>query len=140
MKSAVKSSRSIPARASAPVASAASAHRARSPLPLLLVGAAQVLFWLLASILQIQTSEAFMLHGPVVSLIPDWNVLQQPVDLVSGHLSPALVKAVMWGWGIELIYLVCVVGYEVAHESVRASNRHLARSEEHTSELQSHSF
>ena len=123
-----KRPRPVPPRASAPASSPtpASSHRGRSPLALLLVGGLVVLFWLLASILQIQTSEAFMLHGPAVSLIPDWSVLQQPFDLVGGHLKPDLVKAVMWGWGIELIYLVCVVGYEVAHESVKASNHRLA--------------
>src|SRR5689334_9258533 len=97
-----------------------------SPLACLLVGVALVLFWLLASLLQIQTSEAFILHGPVVRFVPNWGILHQPFDLVGGMLTPDLAKGVMWGWGIELIYLVCIVGYEVAHESVRASNRHLA--------------
>jgi hypothetical protein len=114
----------VPPRASAPTT--LPAHRGRSPLPLLLVGLALVIFWLLASILQIQTSEAFILHGPVVSFIPNWGILHQPFDLIGGHSTPDLAKAIMWGYGIELIYLVCIVGYEVAHESVRASNRHLA--------------
>lgn len=105
---------------------ATNARRMNSPLPILLVGAALILFWVLASMLQIQTSEAFILKGPVVTFVPDWGILVQPVALVLGHLSPELVKATMWGWGIELIYLVCIVGYEVAHESVRASNQHLA--------------
>jgi hypothetical protein len=100
--------------------------RANSPLPVLLVGAALLVFWVLASLLQIQTSEAFILRGPAVSLVPNWGILRQPVDLVQGHLTTDLAKATMWGWGIELIYLVCIVGYEVAHESVKASNRHLA--------------
>ena len=101
-------------------------RRANSPLPVLLVGLALLAFWVLASLLQIQTSEAFILKGPVVTFAPDWGVLRQPVDLVQGHLHPDMAKATMWGWGIELIYLVCIVGYEVAHESVKASNRHLA--------------
>ena len=100
--------------------------RSRSPLALLLVGLALVLFWLLASLLQIQTSEAFILRGPLVSFVPNWGILTQPATLVQGHLSPDLAKAVMWGYGIELIYLVCIVAYEIAHESVKASNRHLA--------------
>lgn len=100
--------------------------RANSPLPVLLVGVALLVFWVLASLLQIQTSEAFLLKGPVVTFVPNWGILRQPVDLVQGHLTTDLAKATMWGWGIELIYLVCIVGYEVAHESVKASNRHLA--------------
>jgi hypothetical protein len=48
--------------------------------------------------------------------------------LATSYLSLRIpwAKATRWGWGIELIYLVCIVGYEVAHESVKASNRHLA--------------
>jgi hypothetical protein len=104
----------------------ANSKRTNSPLPVLLVGLALLVFWVLASLLQIQTSEAFLLKGPVVTFVPNWGILKQPIDLVQGHLTTDLAKATMWGWGIELIYLVCIVGYEVAHESVKASNRHLA--------------
>ena len=104
----------------------ASRHSGSSPIACLLLGAALLLFWTLASLLQIQTSEAFILRGPAVSFVPNWGILHQPLDLFGGLLTPNVAKAVMWGWGIELIYLVCVVGYEVAHESVKASNRHLA--------------
>jgi len=100
--------------------------RTNSPLPVLLVGLALLVFWVLASLLQIHISEAFILKGPVVTFVPNSGILRQPVDLVQGHLTTDLAKATMWGWGIELIYLVCIVGYEVAHESVKASNRHLA--------------
>ena len=103
-----------------------SSRRGASPIPVLIVGLALLVFWVLASMLQIQTSEAFLLKGPVVTFVPDWGVLKQPLDLVQGRLSIDLAKAVMWGWGIELVYLVCIVGYEIAHESVKASNRHLA--------------
>ncbi len=103
-----------------------SSTRSGSPLPLLLVGAALLLFWILASTLQIQTSEAFILKGPAVSLAPNWGILRQPFELIGGQLTIDLAKAAMWGWGIELIYLVCIVGYEVAHEVVKSSNHRLA--------------
>jgi hypothetical protein len=104
----------------------ANSRRTNSPLPILLVGLALLVFWILASTLQIQTSEAFILKGPAVTLAPNWGILKQPVELVQGYLTTDMAKAAMWGWGIELIYLVCIVGYEVAHESVKASNRHLS--------------
>jgi hypothetical protein len=104
----------------------ANSRRANSPLPVLLVGLAVLVFWVLASVLQIQTSEAFILKGPVVTFAPNWDILRQPFDLMGGHLKSDTAKAAMWGWGIELIFLVCIVGYEVAHESIKASNRHLA--------------
>src|SRR5947207_9683409 len=100
--------------------------RSGSPLPLLLVGCALLLFWILASTLQIQTSEAFILKGPAVSLAPNWGILRQPFELIGGQLSIDTAKAAMWGWGIELIYLVCIVGHEVADEGVRDSNHRLA--------------
>jgi hypothetical protein len=105
---------------------ATNSRRANSPLPMLLLGVALIAFWVLATMLQIQTSEAFILNGPAVTFNPNWSILKQPIELVQGHLTTDMAKAAMWGWGIELIYLVCIVGYEVAHEGVRASNRHLA--------------
>src|SRR5260221_11601548 len=105
---------------------AANSRRMNSPIPVLLVGLNLILFWVLASVLQIQTSQAFILRGPAVTFVPNWGVLKQLLDLVQGHLTTDMAKAVMWGWVIELVYLVCIVGYEVAHESVKASNRHLA--------------
>ncbi len=101
-------------------------RRMNSPIPVILVGLALVVFWVLASMLQIQTSEAFILRGPAVTFVPNWSILKQPIELVQGHLTTDMAKATMWGWGIELIYLVCIVGYEVAHEGVRAANHRLA--------------
>src|SRR5260370_33368501 len=101
---------------------AANSRRANSPIPLLLIGLACVIFWLLASLLQIQTSEAFILNGAVVTFNPNWSILKQPVDLVQGHLSADTAKAAMWRGGIELIYLACIVGYEGAHEAVQATH------------------
>jgi hypothetical protein len=99
---------------------------ASSPLPRLVLGALLLLFWLVAMILQIQTSEAFILKGSMVSLHPNWSIIMQPIALVAGTLSPALAKATMWGWGIELIFLVCVIGYEIAHEGIFHANKKLA--------------
>ncbi len=107
----------------------AQAHTARhgtSPLLVILVGLACLIFWVLASLLQIQTSEAFILNGSIVSLAPNWAILNQPVDFFQGHLDQSTAKAVLWGWGIELIYLVCIVGYEIAHESIKSTNKRFA--------------
>ena len=105
---------------------ATNSRRPNSPLPLLLLGLALIVFWAITSLLQIQTSEAFILNGSVVTFVPNWSILRQPLDLVQGHLTSEMAKATVWGWGIELIYLVCIIGYEVAHEGVRSTNRHLA--------------
>ncbi len=105
---------------------APTAKHGTSPLLVILVGLACLAFWLLASLLQIQTSEAFILNGSAVTLAPNWAILNQPLDFFRGQLNPSIAKAVVWGWGIELIYLVCIVGYEIAHESVKSANKRFA--------------
>jgi hypothetical protein len=84
-----------------------------APILRLVLGAILILMFLLATMLQIQTSEAFILNGQAVGLSANWAILKQPFELAQGALSLNMAKAVMWGWGIECIYLVCVVG-EVA--------------------------
>ena len=84
-----------------------------APILKLILGVVLILMFLLATMLQIQTSEAFILNGQAVGLSANWAILKQPFQLAQGTLSLDMAKAVMWGWGIECIYLVCVVG-EVA--------------------------
>lgn len=93
-------------------------HRGNTPALRIGLGVLLVLFFLLALLLQIQTSEAFILQNNVVSFAANWGVLSQPFDLAQGRLSVNLAKAVIWGWGIELVYLVCVIG-EVSLQNPR---------------------
>lgn len=85
-------------------------QRGNVPLLRLLLGLVLIGFFLLALLLQIQTSESFLLNGPAVNLAANWAILLQPYDLARGVLPVNMAKAVMWGWGVELVYLVCVVG------------------------------
>lgn len=91
------------------------ANRGNIPILKLVLGVVLIAFFLLALMLQIQTSEAFILNGPAISLAPNWGILKQPVELIQGSLTTNMAKAVMWGWGIELIYLVCVIGEVSVH-------------------------
>ncbi len=86
------------------------ANRGNVPILRLVLGVLLIGFFLLALMLQVQTSEAFLLNGSPVTLAANWGVLQQPVVLIQGQLPIDMAKAVMWGWGIELVYLVCVIG------------------------------
>jgi hypothetical protein len=88
-------------------------NRGNTPLLKGVLGLIILIFFLIALMLQIQTSEAFITNGAAVKLAANWGILRQPIDLVQGNLDIDTAKAVMWGWGIELIYLVCVIG-EVA--------------------------
>jgi hypothetical protein len=83
----------------------------RLVLAILLIG-----FFLLALMLQVQTSEAFILNGAPVKLAANWGILYQPIAMLQGNLDIETAKAVMWGWGIEMVYLVCVLGRVVVHQ------------------------
>ena len=94
------------------------ANRGNVPILRLALGLFLIAFFLLALMLQVQTSEAFILQGNVVSFGANWGILSQPFDLMQGKLPVDMAEAVMWGWGIELVYLVVVVG-EVAMHNTR---------------------
>jgi hypothetical protein len=94
-------------------------QRGNGPILKIVLGLLLFAFFLLALMLQIQTSEAFFLSGPAVSLAPNWVILRQPWDLVRGQLGMEIAKAVMWAWGVELVYLVCVVGDVVVHNRMQ---------------------
>jgi hypothetical protein len=95
------------------------ANRGNVPLLRLVLGLVLITFFLLALMLQIQTSEAFLLGGDPVTLAPNWGVLSQPALLARGLLPLNEAKAVMWGWGIEMVYLVCVVGEVAVHNRLQ---------------------
>src|ERR1700730_138601 len=100
-------------------ATAVAAKRGNVPVLRLILGVILVTFFLLALLLQVQTSEAFLLRGSPVTLAANWGVLSHPVLLAQGLLPLDLAKAVMWGWGIELVYLVCVIGEVAIHGRLR---------------------
>lgn len=95
-------------------------HHGNIPILRLMLGILLVSFFLLALMLQIQTSEAFLLNGPAVSLAPNWGILRQPIDMLAGSLTANQAKAVLWGWCIELVYLVCVIGEVSVHGKLQA--------------------
>src|SRR5437660_1760426 len=106
-----RSSRGTGAAPAAQQQGTATSHRHSTfPILKLLLGVVLVSFFLLALMLQIQTSEAFLMGSSPVQLAANWGVLSQPVEVLSGQLPLDMAKAVMWGWGIELVYLVCMVG------------------------------
>jgi hypothetical protein len=96
-------------------------------VPKTFVGGLLILFFVMGSILHISTSEAFFNHGSTVGIIANWSILQQPYDLITGKLAPNMQESVMWGWGIELVFLICVVGYETAHAHVRAASLRMSK-------------
>jgi hypothetical protein len=92
-----------------------SARGAVPPLGLFIVGVIALLFWAWGNLVQIQTSEAFLLGGGNISLVPNLHVLNQPFDFFHGTLSPDLMKAATWAWGLEGLLLVVSIGVEYSH-------------------------
>ena len=105
-------------------APATKAHH--NPIPFGFVGILLILGCLYATLLEIQASEAWALSSHVVSFQPNWSIIQQPYYMFVGGLSATVAKAAMWGWGSELVFLICVLGYEAAHESIFGMNKALA--------------
>lgn len=94
--------------------------------PLFVVGLLALAFCIAITLIQIQTNEALFLHEPAMLLKPRWQTFIQPYDLVMGNLDNDLAKAVIWSWVSELIYLICIVGYEDAHHAVSSTWKKLA--------------
>jgi hypothetical protein len=94
------------------------ARKPHSPVPMILVGIVAVVIWGYVTLLRIATSEAFFLGHPSVTFRIGWYILWQVPDMMQGKLTPLMNEATVWGWGIETVYLICVVGLEVAHEFV----------------------
>lgn len=88
------------------------------------LGLAGFAFSLLILVTQIQTSQAFILHGGQVELFkPNWGILWQPVDLMTGQLTTDEAIAVVTSWVAELIYLMSVVGGTVVLITLRSAGR-----------------
>ncbi len=97
-------------------ASYVAANRGNVPVLRLALGVLIVGFFVLALMMDVQTSEAFILNGGKVAVQAlNWAILRQPLDLAEGNLPIDMAKAVMWGWGCLLVYLVCVVGETTIH-------------------------
>jgi len=91
-------------------------NRGNVPILRLALGVLLLGFFVLALMMDVQTSEAFILNGGKVAVQAlNWAILRQPFDLAEGNLTIDVAKAAMWGWGCLLIYLVCVVGETTIH-------------------------
>src|SRR5262249_47355009 len=108
---------------------APSSHKGHPTLFILFVGIGMLILWAVAFITQIQTNEAFIQHGGHVTIFqPDWSILVQIPELLipgmrpEGPFSSEEAIAIIIGWGIELVYLGFVVGYELLHDSVHKAS------------------
>lgn len=92
-------------------------HHGVWPLAYIVGGLLVGSFWLWGNVVQIQTSEAWMLQIQGASLVPHFAVLMQIMDFWSGNLSQHEVIADTWGWGVQLVLLICSIGIEFPSQS-----------------------
>lgn len=85
----------------------------------LLVGS----FWLWGNVVQIQTSEAWMLGIQGASLVPHFEILQQLSSFWSGGLDQRHVISDTWGWGIQVVLLICSIGVEFPSHNEASKRR-----------------
>lgn len=98
---------------------------------LMIVGILFLFFWGIGIITQIQTNEAFIAHSGEVNVYrPNWSIIMQPLSLVGVGEAPNAndAVAIIFGFGIELIYLGFIIGYEVVHDTVQQSSGKLMAS------------
>lgn len=117
-------------REKAATASTVTATVRRSGHPalfIIIVGVGFLILFIVALMTQIQTNEAFITHAGAVNVYkPDWSILVQVPSLILGNLSPGDAAATIFGWGIELIYLGFIIGYEILQDSVQRSGQFMA--------------
>lgn len=98
------------------------------PIFIIVVGAGFLILFVVALMMQVQTNEAFITNAGNVNVYkPDWNILLQIPNLVEGNLlSASDAVATIFGWGIELIYLGFIIGYEALQDSVKRSGQFMS--------------
>jgi hypothetical protein len=83
------------------------------PIVLLVVGVIVGGFYLWGNLTQIQTSEAWILQThSAVSLVPRFDLFGQIKEFFTGQLTGGALVADTWGWGIQIVLLVCSIGIE----------------------------
>ncbi len=110
------------------VAATSAARSSGHPaLFIIIVGVGFLILFIVGLMTQVQTNEAFITHAGDVNVYkPDWSILVQIPNLVLGKLNPDDAAAAIFGWGIELIYLGFIIGYELLQDSVQRSGQFMA--------------
>lgn len=94
------------------------------PLWYILGGLAVGFAWLWGNTVQIQTSEAWILHLRTgIDLAPHFVILLQIQDFWNGNLTQNQVIADTWGWGNQFIVLICSIGIEFPAHTANAKKR-----------------
>ena len=94
----------------------------RIDVPWLLLGTLVLLFGVSLSMIEVTASQAAIQGQTVITYKPSLEILAQPFQLITNTLPPGNILAVAVAWGVELTFIVCAMGYEIAHKSIRHRN------------------
>jgi hypothetical protein len=98
-----------------------------SPLILWLLGLAVLFLFACGSIVQIQTSE-YLAQGSVIRVAGvAWNVLQQPMLMITGQAPIGQVTSWLYAWVVEIITLVFALALSIAVSKISTVNPLLAK-------------
>jgi len=75
----------------------------------------------------IQASESFFLGGKLAGLALNWSIFLQPIQLLEGLLTPKEAVAVIWGFGIEAIFVACMFRLEQTFSGLRNTHRNFPK-------------
>lgn len=83
------------------------------PLTYLVMGILVGIFGLWGFSVQILTSEAWFSGKHVaMSLLPHFGVMAQVFSIFMGNMSQSEMITYTWGWGVQVVQLLCSVGLE----------------------------
>jgi hypothetical protein len=100
-------------------------HKGKNPAPLIGLGFVLMIFWFMCSLIEIEATEAWIVPN-TVHFIPNWDILLQIPQLVTGKgLDTTHAQAAFLGWGVELVTLVVILGYDIAADSISHANSNL---------------
>ncbi|TMC16480.1 MAG: hypothetical protein E6J34_19980 [Chloroflexi bacterium] len=99
-----------------------------SASPIILFGlAGLVLFlWLIATVVEIRTSELLILGGTPSLEVP-WGVFVQPWELMAGTEDMKTKLAWVYGWGLEAGELIFAFAFNHALHALRRTNEKLSK-------------
>lgn len=123
----IRRSRGSSRGAAAPTYHSGGGYGGHHPGLLVAVGLLFLIVFIIGLMTQIETNEAFITNAGAVNVYqPDWGVFMQLPNLIGGNSSSAEAAATIFGWGIELMYLGFIVGYELVQNAVWRSGRTMA--------------
>jgi hypothetical protein len=97
------------------------------PIFIVAVAVGFLALWVMGIMTQVQTNEAFITAAGQVNVYhPNWLVLWQLPNLLLGNTTAGEGASIMFGWGVELVYLGFVVSSEMLHDAASRSGRTMA--------------